>query len=154
MQNISGIIKIEFVQHDYIVSVRINPETSIIEKISPKAFGELYGIDFWIPFYFTPLTAELQINTPLSDAGTIYECIIRARVPKDRPEPATFIRTSQDCWFLLKVTDANGITRLIGTPDFPARFAANPSIPASPAEYNGYDISFTSRQLTPPAYFV
>jgi len=152
MENISGIIKIEYALLDHIASLRINLSTSKVEALTflPPT-GEIeYGFS---PFYFTPQTAELQIVPKLSDAGAVYTCTLRSRTPKDRPESTAFISASQAQWFLLRVTDANGIVRLIGTIDFPAQFAARISIPASPSGYNGYDTTFTSQQLTPPAYF-
>lgn len=147
MENISGITKIEYAQREHIVSVRINPDTSMVDEI---IFAP--GHD-WLPYYFTPLSADLAIDARLSDPGTVYACTLRARVPKDRPEPTTFIRAAQGCWYLLRVTDGNGIIRLVGTTDFPAQFIAKIAVPASPAGYNGYDVTFASQQLAPPAFF-
>ena len=164
VQNIASIAKIEYAFREHIAAIRINHATSIIEEIIPSPCGGSPegdggcgvgpGVGFlFLPFYFTPLSADITIVQKQSDAGTLYVCTVKARVPKDRPDATAFIRSSQDCWFLLKVTDANGTARLIGTPDFPAQFTARISVPASPSRYNGYDVAFASNQLTPPVYF-
>jgi len=151
MENLSGIIKIEYAFCEHIATLRINPSTSTVEEITFNNFGN--NKKPWLPFYFTPQTGELQIVPKLSDAGTIYTCTLQSRVPKDQPESTAFISILQDRWFLIRVTDANGIVRLIGTLDFPAQFSARISIPPSPSGYNGYDTTFTSQQLTLPTYF-
>jgi hypothetical protein len=148
MENISGIIKIEYAQREHVASVRINPATSCVEEF---IFAPGHN---WLNFYFTPQTAGIDVATGLSDPGTVYTCQVTAKVPKNSPETSSFIRASQSCWFLLRVTDGNGIIHLVGTPDFPAQFIARKiAVPQSTAGYNGYDVGFTSRQLTPPAYF-
>ena len=168
-QNISSIINIEYAHHSQIATLRINPATSLIEDLTfyenmnPANPANLANLSnqgnqtnhakSWFRLYFTPQSSELQITAKQSDHGDIYTCSLQARIPKDNPETTSFIRASQNAWFLLRVTDANGIIRLIGTPDFPARLVSKISIPASPAAYNGYDLAFTSRQLSPPAYF-
>jgi len=155
MENISGIIKIEYAFREDVATLRINLSTSFVEEITfiDSSASNRNNRNKWSPFYFTPQTAELQITPKLSDFGLIYACAVKSRSPKDRPEATAFVRAAQSCWFLLRITDANGIARLIGTTDFPAKFSAGISIPPSPAGYNGYDLDFTSYQLTPPVYF-
>ena len=156
MENISGLIRIDLIPVERITNLVINPATSkiiVIEPLPPTLNSPLSTLHSWSFLYFTPKTASVQTTSKHTDHGTIFTCTIKLRTPRENPETTTFIRAAQGCWFLIRVEDGNGTARLIGTRDFPAQLNARIAVPAEPSGYNGYEITFTSNQLTPPAFF-
>lgn len=73
-----------------------------------------YVEDVWLPVYFVPATATLDITTENDEAGRSSLVTLNAVVPHRAP--------ILDENLTVKVIYDNGLTRVFGTEDFPVRF--------------------------------
>lgn len=106
----------------------------------------------WEEVYYTPGTITLQENQVTTDAGIRYDYTLTLRIPKDRASVATtlFARRYRD--FILRITNANELVRLLGTDEVPMRMGQQMLWPGEVSGFNGYEIRFTG-SFPQPAFF-
>lgn len=107
--------------------------------------------DIW----FQPDSGGFEEPQALDAQGDYYKPSLQLVVVKDDPDLMTAIeRLRAVRHFVAAYRDANGQTKLVGTPDNPLRFAAGLETGKRPADRNGYPLSFTGQAPRPAPFYL
>jgi hypothetical protein len=142
MKNIGSIQKIEIVLQEDVESISrpdSNGEVSII-LVSDKS---------WDDFYFTNYTASFIEKEKEHKAGNYYEQTIICKAPKVSTETRVNVEKYNNRKLVLKITDGNGTQFLVGNKQIPVSQIKTLVRPAETSGYNGYDITFYSKNTRP-----
>jgi hypothetical protein len=106
--------------------------------------------DIW----FLPDTGGFEEPEQPDAQGEFYKPSLQLAIAKDAPGIQEAIgRLRAVRHFVVAYRDANGLTKLVGTPDFPLRLTAGLETGKRPLDRNGYPLVFTGACPTPaPAY--
>lgn len=109
--------------------------------------------DNYADIWFLPDTAGFSEPEAEDAQGELYKPNLQLAVARDAPDLQEAIaRLRAVRFFVLAYADGNGLTKLVGTPDYPLRFAAGLETGKRAGERNGYPLAFAG--LTPePAPF-
>jgi len=100
--------------------------------------------DIW----FQPDSAGFREPEADDAQGDFYKPLLELQVLRDAPDLAEGIaRLQQVRYVVAAYADNNGQVKLVGTPDYPLRFAADLDTGKRPGDRNGYPLSFSG--LTP-----
>lgn len=105
--------------------------------------------------YFLPDSAGF--TEPVADdaQGDLYKPSLQLLVARDAPDLAEAIaRLAQVRYFVAAYADNNGLTKLVGTPDYPLRFAAGLETGKRPLDRNGYALSFSGLAPAPAPFYL
>jgi hypothetical protein len=97
----------------------------------------------FIDIYFSPGTGALESKASDTENGPVFNVLISANHPKLSLDKSLDIFAFLEQRFIVKVTDMNANTFIIGNIDNPAKLSFDQVIPSSLGEYTGYHISMT-----------
>jgi hypothetical protein len=107
----------------------------------------------WNLLYTTAETTQLdseQVDTP---AGIKFLYKLKALVPKDRSEVESALFKMTGRHLIIRLTDKNRTTRILGTMESPMKESSKLLKPALIEGYNGYEVLF-SGEFSSPAFFI
>jgi len=135
MKNIGSIISVSYALASDIDSIS-DPDSqgAVVVSFKPaKSFTSLA---------FSPETASYNEEQKDTDAGPVFEQRLSFQLPKVQTLLHLVMKSLADEQLVLKITDGNGTTVIMGSPDIPARGSWKVMRPAGAAGYNGYEVSF------------
>lgn len=87
--------------------------------------------------------------------GDFYKPSIELVVPKDAPDLQEAIARLRAVRHVVAAyADGNGLTKLVGTPDYPLRFAAGLETGKRPGDRNGYPLVFAGQTPAPAPFYL
>ena len=94
--------------------------------------------------WFLPDSAGFE-EPEVNDAqGVGYKPSVQLVVARDAPDVAEAVaRLAQVRYFVAAYQDGNGLTKLVGTPEYPLRFAAGLETGKRAGDRNGYPLTFS-----------
>ena len=109
--------------------------TTAITLLDPLNYA-----DIW----FLPDSAGFEELQADDVQGDFYKVGLQLVVTKDAPDVAEAVaRLSAVRYFVAAYADGNGLTKLVGTPDNPLRFAAGLETGKRATDRNGYPLTFS-----------
>ena len=147
--NIAGSVLVEFCD---LLSIAGIPDA--VDNTVDESLILLVTAAAWDKFYGSPETVLITISPENSNAGHIWNVSLKLRYPKDSASVTnTFISMARHT-YLIKLTDANGIKKLLGSRDNPMRMVFEILNPGEMSGYNGYQVEFKSAYTKPPYYLI
>ncbi|MBC8486278.1 MAG: hypothetical protein H8D45_09600 [Bacteroidetes bacterium] len=142
MNNIGSITKIEIVSQ------------SDIDTISePDSNGEISVTlnegKSWNDFNFTSYSAGFEEDEKQTDPGNMLKQIVSCKVPKVSSEKTLELADYDNRPLVLRITDGNGPKYLFGDKQKPVKMLKKIIRPEHPSGYNGYKITFSSKNTKP-----
>lgn len=138
-ENMGGIISFEFIPAREVLRVLSNGNPLAVTVI--LAVGKS-----WRKGYSTIETSALSGTGSQTPSGYLKEKTFPGFFPKISPQHARLMEAmAREKFFLIKVKDANGFTRVLGTPENPAIFSFSESTGQSHSDRNGYTFSFAQQ---------
>lgn len=114
--NLGGAKLIRFIDINEVTAVPEPVDQTIIDPVELATGAE------WNTAEFTTFTLGFNEQQVLSDGGTIaWEATVQGQVPKDRPSILDLLTRYHNKRVLAQVEDRNGLVRLLGTIEEPAR---------------------------------
>ncbi len=87
--------------------------------------------------------------------GDFYKPNLQLQVARDAPDLQDAIARLRAVRFVVAAyQDGNGLTKLVGTPDQPLRFAAGLETGKRPTDRNGYPLAFTGLTSRPAPFYL
>ena len=144
--NSSGLVKVEYLPVQDI-------DTALFESLSNN--GLFTGnIANTTPFLYAPITPYgkiLNLQPQDTNQGNYYNYNVSGRLIGDGPEIVAELDRMKQLRYILKLTDAFGIVRYVGSPEYPCRFAFDYE-KADAGQRNSFQIKF-SLKTPKPIYF-
>lgn len=111
--------------------------------------------DDYADIWFQPDSAGFDEAEDFDAAGPFYKPQLQLVVLRDAPDLQEAIaRLRAVRYFVVCYADGNGLSKLVGTPDNPLRFAAGLETGKKPTDRNGYPLVFAGLTPAPaPFYF-
>lgn len=135
------------------VELAYTSDLSSMEKdYSQLAASPVFSDGGFREIYATPETVNLIEEQVETDAGTRYDYTLVVRLPKDRASLALSLFNLRYRNFIIRITNKNQLTRLLGTDLIPMRMAQQMLWPHQVSGYNGYELRFTGRFPHPPFF--
>ena len=107
--------------------------------------------DIW----FVPDSAGFDEREADEAQGARYKPTIELLVARDAPDVQQAIaRLRAVRYFVAAYADANGLTKLVGTPDYPLRFTAGFETGKRPADRNAYPLVFAGQVPGPAPFYL
>jgi hypothetical protein len=111
--------------------------TTPLSLVDPLNYADIYFLDQTAGF------EEPQGEDAAQ--GTFYSPKLQVYVNKDAPDVAEAIARLTGGKYLAAYRDANGLTKLVGTPECPLRFSADLETGKKVADRNGYPLTFLGK---------
>lgn len=146
-QNAGGNNKVEIIDYFNVLSISQAFDHEIEENNIT-----LKGGSSWDNFYGTPDTIILDIKQNETDAGPLWNIILKLRYPKDQASITNQFYKMVNKPKIIKITDNNSLKMLLGSIESPMMMNFNIKKPGQVSEYNGYEIQFTGSLTHPPYY--
>lgn len=134
--NIAGLKKIQIIPVNDVELVNVDI-MNLTSKVTLKA-----GCSF-TDIYFTPGTGALESKASDTNNGPVFNVLISANHPKISLDRSLYIFAFIEQRFVVKVTDMNANTFILGTIINPVKLSFDQVIPSSVGEYTGYHLSIT-----------
>jgi hypothetical protein len=120
-----------------------------------RAALELYDPQLCADITFQDGSGGFDEPQDLGEPGDFYKPQLQLLVPQDTPylsDAIALLRAAR--YYVAQYMDGNGLSKLVGTPDFPLRFSADLSTGRKAgADRNAYALSFAAPVPTPaPVY--
>ena len=107
--------------------------------------------DIW----FLPDSAGFTEPEDDNAQGDVYKPRLELVVPKDAPDLQEGIARLRAVRHVVAAyADGNGLTKLVGTPENPLRFAAGLETGKRPTDRNGYPLVFAGQTPTPAPFYL
>ena len=107
--------------------------------------------DIW----FVPDSAGFVETEGDDPQGASYKQDVQLLVARDAPDLQQAIaRLRAVRYFVAAYADANGLTKLVGTPEHPLRFAAGFETGKRPTDRNAYSLAFTGVLPDPAPFYL
>lgn len=100
-----------------------------------------------INIYFSPGSAMLSSDT--IDNSDCYRNNLSWRTPKNRPDLLKAVLPFINKRHLFIISFANGVRKVLGSPDFPIKLSCSPASQGTPADYNGMVFSLSGVDFAP-----
>lgn len=142
IDNIGSIAKIQFVPIDHV--------QSMTRPIHGVGTITLKTNKVWLDLYATPFTAEFKNEFKSDSKGSFFQFSLTGSIPAYSEELNTRINFLTNHSFVVKIYDANGFTRVIGTLDFPCRFSYKGTTGKTTASKNHVTFEFSGRSKYAP----
>lgn len=116
-----------------VANVRAMPatENDELDLVDPESYA-----DIW----FTPGTASFLEDAQDSEQGAFWRTALQVFAPKDAPDVAAALGLLEGKQFLAAYQDGNGLTKLVGTPDYPLRLRSDFGTGQRAGDRNGYTV--------------
>jgi hypothetical protein len=115
---------------------------------------ELYDPQLCADIVFQADTGGFDEPQDDADAGEVYKPQLQLVVPGDTPylsDAIALLRAAK--YYVVQYEDGNGLSKLVGTPEFPLRFSADLATGRKATATNAYQLSFAAQLPTPaPVY--
>lgn len=143
MNNIGGIIKCEICPIEKVETFS-NSETKVV--IQSKD-GEI----LWTELPINRKNTTCSATPENSDAGILYQHTCNALLPTPLVDTILIdvIHKCAKCGCLVRYTDANGKTRILGTKDYPLLGTVEETPGSDVTDLAGYQLQLSSSSLTP-----
>ena len=107
--------------------------------------------DIW----FVPDSAGFEEPEFDNDQAPFYKPSLQLLVARDAPDLQEAIGRLRAVRYLVAAyLDSNGLTKLVGTPEQPLRFAAGLETGKRPADRNGYPLTLTGQTSLPAPFYL
>lgn len=145
MKNIGSITSIQYALASDISSISAPDDNGAVDITfnNSKSFST---------FTFTPETASFSEEQKDTDAGPLFEQGLSFKLPKIQTIMHAVVESLLDQDIILKITDGNGVTVIMGTPEVPVRASWRMSRPQGASGYNGYEVSFRCNSTGPAPF--
>lgn len=135
-QNMGGLLQLQVIRKDDV--------TSIPDPVNGVIYGDIItkpGKDFttWL---VTPGSAQFISEDQTTQEGVSRRNRLPFFVPKDTPDLKLMFRLAQDDEHIIISTDSNGVKKIFGSLDSPARFEFRHDTSNASAGRNGYSCQF------------
>ena len=144
LDNIGSIIKLWYVPVDDV--------TNMSRPIHDYGGITLAANKQWLEFYFSPQSGSYKVKFKPGPKGSFFESKITGMTPRQDVNLNTSINQMCNTAFLCKILDANGSYRIIGTKDFPLRFAFDFDSGKKPADKNSVGFLFSCQSKYAPIF--
>ena len=145
MKNIGSITNIYIALASAISSITEPDDNETVDV------GFTSGNDF-VELAFTKETASFSEEQQDSDAGPYFSQALTCRVPKISILQHIALKSLLDMELIIKFTDANGSSHIMGTLETPVRASLKMLRPADSAGYNGYEVTFRASCVNPAPF--
>jgi hypothetical protein len=139
--NLSGLKEISYVYPTAISSIGYPDSNNKVDV-------ELAPNSEWKQIYFTQNTAKMELVSKIDDSGVHYQVNIRFKIPKTEGSTIVKLDALKNRELVLKVTDLNELTWLIGNADQPVTLSFGMSNDAG--GFNSFEITFSCISDTLP----
>jgi len=142
-QNIGGIQSVQFAF----------PSEFAAFDVLPDYYADVTFVNGanWKNLYATASTFSGGGNSETTIAGPLHTYEFSFRCPKDRGALIITFNRFLIYGVILRITDANSVVRIYGTPSNPMKIKGKFMIPGKVQGYNGYEIAL-SVSMPDPAY--
>ena len=144
LDNLGGIIKLWYIP--------VEDVSSISRPIHDFGGITLAANKQWLEFYFSPQSAKYDVKFKTGPKGSYFECMITGIYPKQNAANNYLINQLRDAAFVCKVLDANGVYRIVGTPDFPLKFTFDFDSGSKTADRNSIGFLFSGKSKYAPIF--
>jgi hypothetical protein len=132
-------------------NVRLAPYSGVSLTVGLRLLDPTNYCDIW----FQPDSASFEEPEDRDAQGDLYKPTLQLVVLKDDPDLMEGIaRLRAVRFFVAAYADGNGLTKLVGTPEHPLRFAAGLETGKRPADRNGYPLSFSGQTPQPAPFYL
>jgi len=130
-------------------ALRVWPARNVLAlPTDPSQALSLRDATDYCDIFFAPDSAGFEEPEVIDAQGEFYKASLQLLIAHDAPDrQAAIARLRAVRYFVAAYTDANGLTKLVGTPDHPLRLTAGLETGKRPGDRNGYPLSFAG--LTP-----
>ncbi|MGI4835092.1 MAG: hypothetical protein ACRYFK_16690 [Janthinobacterium lividum] len=105
--------------------------------------------------YFLPDSAGFSEPQADDAQGDLFKPSLELTVARDAPDLAEAIRRLRQVRYLVAAyQDANGLTKLVGTPDYPLRFTGELETGKRAGDRNGYALTFSGVTARPAPFYL
>ncbi len=148
MNNIGGIIRCEICPIENVATFS-NSKTRV--TITPKD-----GEELWTELPINRKNTICVATPESSDAGTSYQHSCNTLLPTSLVNVSLLeiLRKCVKCGCLIRYTDANAQTRILGTKDFPLLGTLEESPGSEAPDLAGYQLQLSSSSLTPALEYI
>jgi len=144
--NIGGLNPVSWIFKEDVAGFTYN-DTTLYCCVTPK-IGKS-----WNSLYGTPETIQLESEQQDTPGGMKFLYKLKILVPKDREAvESELFRMTGRC-LIIKLTDKNGVIRLLGTMESPMKLTNKLLKPPTVEAFNGYDLLFAG-EFSKPAGFI
>lgn len=147
IENMGGINFFLFQEIDKINSVSYQ-NNALIDQILLKTGNS------WIQGYCIPESGDLVVTPSENDHGTVYDVIFTGDYPVPSATMLSKFNNLINRKFILLVKDHSGMTRVLGSAEFPMRFSFSYKTGKKASDRAGVQFTFRSRSLLPPPYLL
>ena len=120
--------------------------TTPITLLDPQNYA-----DVW----FLPDSAGFEEPEGSDAQGELYKPSLQLAIAKDAPDVQEAIaRLRAVRYFVVGYTDANGLSKLVGTPDNPLRLTAGLETGKRPGDRNGYPLVLAGTTPQPAPFYL
>ena len=142
IDNIGSITKIQYIAIDEIDSM--SRPIHGVGTITLKNNSEWYNL------YFTPYTADYKMEFKSDHKGSYFAFSVSASIPVYSEHLNTMINFLTNHSFVVKIYDANGYIRALGSLDFPCKFQYKGTTGQKPADKNHIVFEFSANSKYAP----
>lgn len=148
MNNIGGVIKVDICPIDKISNF-LSTGTKV--RVSPKE-----GETLWTELPINRKNTACSATPTNSDAGIAYQhsCNTLLPMPYVNETLLAALRISVKCGCLIRYTDANGQTRVLGTKDYPLLGSLEERPGSNASDLAGYELQLSTTSLTPALEYI
>ena len=145
--NLSGISSVEFIPFIYVTSIPSLTDGAIIESAIMLKQGYSFS-----EIELQRNTGQEETNKVETDGGDIFKYSLKLRFPKETKTTTKLINELCAIPLILKVTDMNGIKKIIGSNDNRVKCTYTIVKNSNVSGFNGYQFTFTYESTELPAY--
>jgi len=145
--NIGAISSVSWIFREDVIGFTYN-DSSLLCSVTPRIGAG------WNSVYGTPETIQLDSEQQDTPAGlkNIYK--LKMLVPKDRREVETELLGMNGRLLMVRVTDKNGVIRILGSPENPMKLTCKLLKPPAMEGFNGYELLFSGEMSKPAGFMV
>ena len=119
--------------------------TTPLPLLSPTNYADVYFLDG---------TGSFDEQHNESAQGDFYKVKLQVLVPHDTPDVAEAVQRLTGGKYLAAYQDGNGLTKLVGTKEWPLRFAADLETGKKATDRNGYPLTFSAEIPTRAPFYL
>jgi hypothetical protein len=142
-----------------VLAVRLWPVANVRRYPTPEGVQlpeplELFDATNVAELFFQEGTCGFEEPDGENEHGIFFKPQLQTIVLQDSPDVAEAISRLRGGKFLAAYEDANGFTKLVGTPDYPLSFRSELNTGKRGAERNGYQLTLAGLTPTPSVFYL
>lgn len=140
-------------------AVRLWPAANVVGYPAAPGSNLTQALTFLDPgnyadVYFLPDAAGFTEPQGETEQGTFYKPSLQFVIAKDAPDAAEALARLAGGRFVAAYQDANGLTKLVGTPQWPLRFSRDLETGKKSGDRNGYACTLAGETPDPAPFYL